>query len=459
MATQGQPIAESVKTPHQCHFCLKEETVDMPFGTCNQCKTVFYCSKICQKRDWQKHGPLCDVIGSEQKQVNKVRIQIGDSHDSLLQPSHLSDKNYQQIVKLIGDKCLITCSLQGTKMQALLDTGARVSIISKSILAEHFPEEEIHDVSELLGNDTALNLKTANGSALPYSGYVVLSFSLQDGTSNNLKVPMLVTNTTIDGVIIGYNVLEEMINSHSDNSLDFMACLKTSLSKVSDEDVIAFVDIVKETKNESPLTVKTSKNPLIIAKNSSSKVTCRVNVEPMSKATLFFFEPNDIETWPSGLDIFQEQILLKKNENRVSIHVTNHTNHDVKLQGRLEIGRLERVRSVTELDVTQGNVGGGKSADISSVSGNVSSNNDILKSVNLDTLTVDQQEVVLDMLKKESNVFSANEYDVGNIPDLQLEINLTDNIPVQKSYINVPKPLFNEVKGYIEDLLNRGFAR
>ena len=269
MATQGQPIAESVKTSHQCHFFLKEETVDMPFGTCNQCKTVFYCSKICQKRDWQKHGPLCDVIGSEQKQVNKVRIQIGDSHDSLLQPSHLSDKNYQKIVKLIGDKCLITCSLQGTKMQALLDTGAQVSIISKSILAEHFPEEEIHDVSELLGSDTALDLKTANGSALPYSGYVVLSFSLQDGTSNNLKVPMLVTNTTIDNVIIGYNVLEEMINSHSDNSLDFMACLKTSLSKVSDEDVIAFVDIVKETKNESPLTVKTSKNPLIIAKNSS----------------------------------------------------------------------------------------------------------------------------------------------------------------------------------------------
>ena len=151
-------------------------------------------------------------------------------------------------MKLIGDKCLITRSLQGTKIQALLDTGAQVSIISKSILAEDFPEEEFHDVSELLGSDTALDLKTANGSTLPYSGYVALSFSLQEGTSNNLKVPMLVTNTAIDNVIIGYNVLEEIINSHSDNSLDFMVCLKTSLSKVSDEDVIAFVDIVKETK-------------------------------------------------------------------------------------------------------------------------------------------------------------------------------------------------------------------
>ena len=55
--------------------------------------------------------------------------------------------------------------------------------------------------------------------------------------------------------------------------------------------------------------------------------------------------------------------------------------------------------------------------------------------------------------------FSANEYDVGNIPGLQLDIKHTDQISVQKSYINVPKPLFKEVKGYFKDLLNRGFIR
>ena len=213
-------------------------------------KLYFIVAKYARKGTGKSMGHFVVSLVRSKNQVNTVRIQIGDSHDRLLQRSYLSDKNYQKIVKLIGDNCLITCSLQGTKMQALLDTGAQVSIISKSILTEHFPEEEIHDVSKLLGSDTALDLKTANGSTLPYSGYVVLSFSLQEGASNGLKVPMLVTNTDIDNVIIGYNVVEEITNSHSDNSLDFMACLKTSLSKVSDEDVIAFVDIVKETRNE-----------------------------------------------------------------------------------------------------------------------------------------------------------------------------------------------------------------
>ena len=109
-------------------------------------------------------------------------IKIGDSYENHLHPSHLSVKNYQKIVKLTDEKCLISCFFQGTKIQALLDTGVLVPIISKSTLNDNFPKIVIRDMSELLGSEAALDLKTANGSTLPYSGYVVLSFSLQEGT-------------------------------------------------------------------------------------------------------------------------------------------------------------------------------------------------------------------------------------------------------------------------------------
>ena len=45
------------------------------------------------------------------------------------------------------------------------------------------------------------------------------------------------------------------------------------------------------------------------------------------------------------------------------------------------------------------------------------------------------------------------------IQDLKLEINLEDKTPVQKNYIAVPRPLYPEVKSYIEDLLNRNFIK
>ena len=38
-----------------------------------------------------------------------------------------------------------------------------------------------------------------------------------------------------------------------------------------------------------------------------------------------------------------------------------------------------------------------------------------------------------------------------------MEIPLKDNEPVQKKYTSVPRPLYPEVKQYIEDLLNQNF--
>ncbi len=47
--------------------------------------------------------------------------------------------------------------------------------------------------------------------------------------------------------------------------------------------------------------------------------------------------------------------------------------------------------------------------------------------------------------------------DVGCIPTLNMHITLHEKSPVQKTYISVPKPLLQEVKEYLQDLLNRGW--
>ena len=62
-----------------------------------------------------------------------------------------------------------------------------------------------------------------------------------------------------------------------------------------------------------------------------------------------------------------------------------------------------------------------------------------------------------EMLSEEHDSFSVSDSEVGCAEGLQMEINLKDNIPVQKSYQSIPKPLYSEVKAYIEDLLNQGF--
>jgi hypothetical protein len=56
-----------------------------------------------------------------------------------------------------------------------------------------------------------------------------------------------------------------------------------------------------------------------------------------------------------------------------------------------------------------------------------------------------QQETAKEMLYEESAAFARDSNDLRCIPSLQMSPNLKDDIPVQKAYSSVPKPLFKEV--------------
>ena len=71
----------------------------------------------------------------------------------------------------------------------------------------------------------------------------------------------------------------------------------------------------------------------------------------------------------------------------------------------------------------------------------------------MSSLSEDQQKVVKKMLREESGAFARDDDDMGCIPSLEMSITLKDNTPIQKTYTSIPKPLYKEVKEYIEDLL------
>ena len=62
------------------------------------------------------------------------------------------------------------------------------------------------------------------------------------------------------------------------------------------------------------------------------------------------------------------------------------------------------------------------------------------------------------MLCEEADYFSKDDQDIGSVPSVQLKLNMTNQTPVQEKP-SVPRPLYPEVKSYVEDLLNRGFVR
>ena len=70
--------------------------------------------------------------------------------------------------------------------------------------------------------------------------------------------------------------------------------------------------------------------------------------------------------------------------------------------------------------------------------------------VDLSHLSCEQQGIVKAMLKEGCGAFAMDDNDIGYARELELEINLKDDKPVQKTYNSIPKPLYGEVKTHLQ---------
>ena len=199
----GQGLAGELPS-RQCNHCLK--CLIGNFWRCKCCKLVNYCNRQCQRSDWPHHKALCTAISnrefkhSEAPQDNRQEVFM----------SHLTPKEHEKLIKLVGRRCTIKGKLNGKTVEILWDTGAQVSIISNKYLEEHFSDCKIKDVSELLNCDLALT--AANGSTIPYEGWVELNFQVGE-SENILPVPFLVVREIVELPLVGYNVIEHLIKS------------------------------------------------------------------------------------------------------------------------------------------------------------------------------------------------------------------------------------------------------
>ena len=202
---------------------------------CSGCNLVQYCNKSCQKKHWHSHKVICNAAQT----LSKIS-------DKNVKPStfvtHLTPKQSSQIAKLVGKRCTINCKLDGISTEALWDTGAQVSIISEQFLRRHFPGGKLRNISELLNCE--LDLTAANGTPIPYKGFVELTFKLKH-EQDPIFVPFLVTTEDISLPLIGYNVIELCVKTGMTSPE--LACVFPSLTR---DNVNSLFDII-DTSDDS----------------------------------------------------------------------------------------------------------------------------------------------------------------------------------------------------------------
>ena len=130
-----------------------------------------------------------------------------------------------------------------------------------------------------------LDLLVTNGTVIPYKEWAGIDLNIDPTRENSelqIRVPFLVTSETLDYHIVGYNVIQKIIDRDSEessiSSSNIVDFLKASfVSEVKTDKVNTSVNRIKCSKSAEVCQVKTVKKYVITLNKSAVKVTCKAN--------------------------------------------------------------------------------------------------------------------------------------------------------------------------------------
>ena len=349
----------------------------------------------------------------------------------------------------------------GKEVEALWDTGSQVCVVSRKWQQTHLPLEVLRNVDELLRVGEELNLEAMNGTDIPFDGWIEVGFNLAGDktTADELTVPFLVGQQDHEYPIIGFNVMEEVLRTHSGNFQVANTIIQQSFPSVHHTKVGALVNLIQTRSQDTGTTaVKVGKRDVMLPKGEATKVKCRIHLGPVPEGMPMIFEPKEESEIPDGLDVSEELTKISPGtSSQVTILVRNNTDRNILLKRRKELGRIHMVKSLLPIPVPADQTYIQKEETAGATSHEGQKQDEWVPPVDLSQLEEKEQRIVREMLRQEAGAFARNDDDVGCVEKLELDIRLKDDQPVQKNYISIPKPLYGEVKEYLEDLINRNW--
>lgn len=371
---------------------------------------------------------------------------------------------------------MVSCAINGVPLQMLLDSGAQVTMVGSAWMRETLPNVPIQPLESLLF-DQPLEISAANGTNVPFDGWadVELQVCSENYGHVTIQVPILISQSCLNCPLLGSNVIAEILKTKKEQrgEADISALLKEALS-VSDSTVEALVSALQTSEETArECSVRMGKTGFTIPAGQIAEAKYRIREWP--RGGVMLFQPSLVSNCPEGLELFPAIVNVPHGSTKVvKIPIQNPTKHDIYLTKRTVLGTLEQITEVKPVNCSPGSsepvshTVNTHSAQLSMNKQNLTCDKYVTKGrtgqrwhppVDVSHLEEDQQKIVRDMLYEESDVFAKDDSDIGCIPNLQLKIHLKDETPVQTSYNSVPKPLYKEVKEYVQNLLNKGWIR
>lgn len=264
--------------------------------------------------------------------------------------------------------------------------------------------------------------------------------------------------------IIGYNVIEEITGEGSQTTKTETIHTVCQAFQITVKTAQAVLQLIHAPISEEDVgMVHTGKRTITLGAEQITTVYVNVNTEAQYHGQDLLLVPSEEPTLPEGVVIEEGLVRVpRKRSGYVPVPIVNTNKYSVTLTQRTVVGHLQTVKTAYAASVEQitGGEGLKSPTNTSSAPGDNSKKHKPAwwdTPVDLSHLNEEQKRITKQLLREECHAFAYDDDDIGSIPSLKLHITLHDTTPVRKTYMAVPKPLHQEVKEYIQDLLNRGW--
>ena len=365
-----------------------------------------------------------------------------------------------RVTSLVGKKCTIHCSINNAPATVLWDTGAQVSIFDTSWVQRNLQGTPVRPISELVDYASGLDLRAANGTPIPFTGWVDASLTLPSHRPAPITIqfPALVTTDTLQLPIIGYNVIEQVVKC---TGKDATGVLSDAITDLRPDEAEKLVNAVQAPVTDVLATVRTGRQNIVIPNHTQVGVKCSVRAGLRGNKGTALFEPDLEQQWPEGLVVEESVVSLSPGSTcPVIIRIVNRTDRDITLPRRSQLGQIQVIHSACLIDpstLLDWKEKRNPPAETNSIEVAAPIEDAWLPPIDLSHLSPPQRAAVEKVLREQSAAFARNEADLGCIKDLQMKIQLSDNEPVQKTYMSIPRPMYQEVRTYLSDLITRGW--
>ena len=271
--------------------------------------------------------------------------------------------------------------------------------------------------------------------------------------------------------ILGTNAIEHISQNYQSNELADVLneCLPDKPKNV----IESLVNFIHAEKPQELSNVKTPKHHVTIPAGEQVSVKCNMDRVVFEEKIPVAFEQEPSKN--ENLIPIPSICLTRRGiQNYITVPVLNRSNHDIILPPHTSIGLVNQVQSVTPIEqvhrtekekeklVAKNHPKMAARHPIRDESINKEKKNSnekdvdkILEEIGLSHLSTEQHQKAVDLITEMSDVFCQDSEDIGDVQNCKMKIRLKDETPVQKSYYSMAKLLHQDVKNYVEELLNK----